>query len=165
MDIQPNDWKWFGVAAHFVCGRWCRFHLCTQVGKYLVSTVGEYVHPRHSRGNERDEDKWIEENWPGEDIGADRKYETMVFVAGRPCGSGKCMCGLPVPEDWHELDMAGYNLAGDATAGHMAMCLKWASAEAQAQGRTPRSARRTMSRQIKADVDEARNSARKGTTK
>jgi hypothetical protein len=35
--------RWFGHAGHFICAEWCRFHLCTQVGPYLISTVGEYV--------------------------------------------------------------------------------------------------------------------------
>lgn len=46
--INANEWEWFGNAAHFICGRWCRFHLATKVGKYLISTVGEYVSPRNS---------------------------------------------------------------------------------------------------------------------
>ena len=33
--------KWFGSPGHFICSFDCRFHLCTQVGDYLVSTVGE----------------------------------------------------------------------------------------------------------------------------
>jgi hypothetical protein len=53
-DIPVHNWKWFGSAAHFICGRWCRFHLATQVGRYLISTVGEFVHPRHG-GSERAE--------------------------------------------------------------------------------------------------------------
>src|SRR5919106_127620 len=53
-----TELKWFGHAAHFICGRWCRFHLATQVGDYLVSTVGEYwpehdvreIHAQHFDG-------------------------------------------------------------------------------------------------------------------
>ena len=41
MAINPNNWKWFGSPGHFNGGAWCRFHLCTQVGKYVISTVGE----------------------------------------------------------------------------------------------------------------------------
>ena len=36
-----SKWKWFGHAGHFICGTHCRFHPPTQVGKYLISTVGE----------------------------------------------------------------------------------------------------------------------------
>jgi hypothetical protein len=125
-DGSPLDWKWFGNAGHFICGQWCRFHLTTQVGPYLISTVGEYVHPRHSQGSERTEAEWLKKNWPGEEIGFGRKYETMVFRAGKPCDSPKCGCGLP-EIDGSELDGNGYNNAKDATEGHMALCRKWAN--------------------------------------
>ena len=120
--IPPEKWKWFGSPGHFICARWCRFHLCTKVGKYLVSTVGEYIHPRSSGASEVSENDWLKKNWPGEDIGCDRKYETMVFEASGTC---ECGCGLPkiVP---HELDMLGCNDAVEATKGHYKLCRKWA---------------------------------------
>ena len=40
-----SEWKWFGVAAHFIGGISCEFHLATQVGSVLVSTVGQYKLP------------------------------------------------------------------------------------------------------------------------
>ena len=125
MRVPKEEWKWFGNAAHFICARWCRFHLATQVGPWLVSTIGEYVHPRHSGGSEDAERKWLKKNWPGEELGHNRKYETMVFKAGPPC---TCGCGLPVPEDWAEQDFAGYNDAAAATEGHMRMCAEFAEA-------------------------------------
>src|SRR3990167_1759376 len=122
---KPADWKWFGISGHFICGAWCRFHLCTRVGKYLVSTVGEYVHPRHSGSSEQSEAAWLKENWPGEEIGIGRKYETMVFRAGKSCQSKEDgRCGTPeliLPE----LDSGGYNTRGDAQRGHLRMCRKW----------------------------------------
>jgi len=39
--IPESKWKWFGDAGHFICSQWCQFHLCTLVGKYLISTVGK----------------------------------------------------------------------------------------------------------------------------
>jgi hypothetical protein len=125
--VPQDEWEWFGHAAHLIVGSWCRFHLATKVGNYLVSTVGEYIHPRHANGSEQAEAKWIEDNWPGEDIGLDRKYETMVFLAGEECRSKKCGCGLPVPKEWSELDFRGYNKAGEARAGHLEMCHKWSN--------------------------------------
>ena len=123
--VPASKWQWFGGAGHFICGRWCRFHLATQVGDYLVSTVGEYVHPRHAAGSEVAEAEWLRDNWPGEDVGCERKYETMVFKAGNPCIVPGCGCGLP-EHTGRELDFDGYNTAGSARAGHMAMCAKWA---------------------------------------
>lgn len=122
-----NEWRWFGTAGHLIVGRWCRFHLCTQVGPWLVSTVGEYVHPRHSEGSERAEAKYLERHPNGEEIGYGRTYETMVFRAGEPCVDPECNCGMPSPTDWNELDSIGYNNRGDATRGHLALCERWAA--------------------------------------
>ena len=119
--VPQSEWEWFGDPGHFCWARWCRFHLCTKVGDYLVSTVGAYVHPRHSMGSEMEEAAWLKENWPSEDIGLDRKYETMVFRAGDPCASEACDCGLPTI-DGHEIDLRGYNKSAAAAAGHLAMC-------------------------------------------
>ncbi len=124
--VSQDDWEWFGKSGHYICGQWCRFHLCTKVGKYLISTVGEYVHPRHGKGVEQDEAAWLAENSPGEDIGYNRKYETMVFIAGEMCNNLKCDCGQP-KHDGSELDFAGYNMAGEATRGHLEMCRKYAN--------------------------------------
>lgn len=124
--IPAADWKWFGQAAHFICGRWCRFHLVTQVGEYLISTVGLYVHPRHSGGNERQEMEWLVKNPNGEEIGFNRFYETMVFLAGKPCAEEGCNCGQPALASGESHDFSGYKTAGEATIGHYAMCAKWA---------------------------------------
>lgn len=122
--VSPSEWEWFGVAGHFICGRWCRFHLCTKVGKYLVSTVGEFV-PLSAAQNERAEAEWLKKNWPGEDVGYDRKYETMVFIAGPRCVSSTCGCGLPEISG-SEKDMLGYSTSREATKGHLSLCHKWA---------------------------------------
>ena len=124
--VPVADWEWFGEAGHFICGRWCRFHLTTKVGEYLVSTLGAYVPPSAIGGSEQTERAWLQDNWPGEDIGCDRKFETMVFKAGRPCAADRCgKCGMPEIEG-SDLDSGSYNDAGSATRGHMAMCQRWA---------------------------------------
>lgn len=131
MSISPSEWEWFGHAGHFICARWCRFHLCTKVGPYLVSTVGEYV-PLHEAGNsEQAESEWLAVNAPGKDIGCGRKYETMVFKAGEPCDSTDCNCGMPMPETWSELDMLPANNAGDARDNHMVLCEQYAEKETE----------------------------------
>lgn len=119
--IPQSDWQWFGDPGHFLCARWCRYHLCTLIGKYLVSSVGAYVHPCHSGGREATEAKWLADNWPGEDIGNGRKYETMVFLAGERCTAEGCDCGLPQITG-SEILSAGYNTPGDANAGHLELC-------------------------------------------
>jgi hypothetical protein len=123
MSTPKSKWLWFGTAAHFCCGRWCRFHLATKVGKYLISTMGEFVSPRNSGGSEVTEGAWLKENYPGEDIGYGRKYETFVFRLGKetcPCG-----CGLPVLSKWSEIDSLGANDAKTATENHRKLCDKW----------------------------------------
>lgn len=124
--IPQSEWKWFGHAAHFICGQWCRFHLATQVGKYLVSTVGLFVHPRHSDGKETSEFEWLKRNPNGEEIGYERFYETMVFETGERCTAKNCNCGLPSISG-SELDMLGYKTAGEAAKGHLELCIKWAT--------------------------------------
>ena len=109
MSVPISKWKWFGHAGHLCVGYMCRFHLTTQVGKYLISTVGDY-YPK----------------WDGDrqTIGCGRYFETMVFEAGSPCDLEDCHCGIP-EINGNELDFDGYNEAGSAAAGHMRMCRKW----------------------------------------
>ena len=123
MAYPITKWRWLGEAAHFCCGRWCRFHLATVIGPYLVSTVGNYVHPRHSGGSEATEARWIAAHPDGDEIGVDRLYETMVFKVTE----GECECGCGQPNfDAANVDFYSYNTRKDAAAGHMAMCHKWA---------------------------------------
>lgn len=133
---MKQDWKWFGHPGHFICAFDCRFHLCTQVGEYLISTVGEYSPDAPvreilassrgitltGRGGKRVADY---KNKIGfEDIGFDRKYETMVFRAGKVCVSKECGCGLP-SIDGGDLYFRGYNKAVDAASGHLEACYKF----------------------------------------
>jgi hypothetical protein len=128
--------RWFGHAGHFICAPWCRFHLCTQVGEFLISTVGEYVPDApvreimaqsrgiklEGRGDARLADYMNKRGF--EQVGCDRLYETMVFRAGRPCDAEGCNCGLPSASG-EELDFGGYNDAKSATEGHYKMIEKW----------------------------------------
>jgi hypothetical protein len=105
------------MAGHFILGPWCRFHLSTVVGKYVISTVGElHSVPKIMALGERTE---------AELVGM-RKYETMVFHAGTKCQNKDCVCGFPVPHDFRELAQDSYDTRGEAQRGHYAMCLKWA---------------------------------------
>lgn len=125
--ISQNEWKWFGSPGHLCVGQWCRFHLCTQVGKFLVSTVGEYVHPRNSGGSEATEFEWLKNNWPGEDVGYKRKYETMVMEVNPKvvCARAGCRCGMPQILRY-EVKLLGANQRGEASKNHFEMCL-WAA--------------------------------------
>lgn len=141
--IPKTNWKWFGHAGHLCVAQWCRFHLCTQVGGYLVSTVGEYWPPRavreiHAKIHDV---AWFNANcgllgdnfdsaymkrFGFEEIGFGRTYETMVFKAGTPCTDEKCGCGLP-EIDGSELDFRGYSSVKNATNGHHELCETWAA--------------------------------------
>lgn len=139
--IPRDEWRWFGHVGHLIVGHDCRFHLCTLIGDYLVSTVGEYLPDEgvreifaetkgvvlEGRGDERRADYMRKVGY--KEIGAGRLYETMVFRAGEPCTDPSCNCGLPALADAMELDADGYNDAGSATRGHYAMCDRVARGE------------------------------------
>jgi hypothetical protein len=134
MAIPESEWRWFGCAGHLIVSRDCRFHLCTQIGDFLVSTVGEYF-PNESvreilartrgvtlegQGDAREADYMRKLGY--EEIGFGRTYETMVFrTTGDVCDAPGCACGLP-KVDYRELACDGYMTAGAATLGHMKLC-------------------------------------------
>lgn len=107
--------KQYGYAAHFICGPFCLFHIATRVGRYLVSTVGDYRHPREYVGEKAGEMK---------EIGYGRFFETFVFdlKGGKKCS---CGCGMPAPASWSEIDTLAAKTADVATANHERMCAKW----------------------------------------
>jgi hypothetical protein len=130
--------KYFGNAGHFICADKCQFHITTQIGTYLVSTVGELWPGRAVREiiAKSHDPAWLTKNqslkgdafdaaymerFGYDTIGHDRKFETMVFKTSALC---KCGCGMPeiIPS---ELDFAGYNDRASANSGHEAMCVKW----------------------------------------
>lgn len=135
--MKKKNWKWFGAPGHFICSSDCRFHLCTQIGRYLISTVGEYFPDYQVReiyaesrgvklegiGDERRADYMRKIGF--ETIGYNRLYETMVFLAGKPCSRKGCDCQLPELAS-SELDFAPYNDQKSATEGHMRLCQKYA---------------------------------------
>lgn len=136
--MKKDKWVWMPHAGHCIIGDWCRFHLSTYVGKYLVSTIGEYWPERAVREIHASihDPKWFAENiglkgdnfdnayrkkFGFEDIGCDRKYETMVFKAMKSdhrCCPYKMISG-------EDIDMDSYNDADSAYIGHLNMCKKW----------------------------------------
>jgi len=106
--MKKDKWVWMPHAGHLIVSNSCRFHLFTYVGKYVVSTVGEYESPRSKEGE-------------FETIGINRLYETMVFKAHK--SNNKC-CPYEA-SDYSEIDFDGYNKPEDAYKGHLKMCKKW----------------------------------------
>ncbi len=107
--IKKDKWIWMPHAGHLCVGYLCRFKLNTCVGKYIISTVGEYF--------PRNEDKM-------DTLGADENsfYETMVFRAKK----SKYKC-CPYEATGSELDCIRYPIADMAYIGHLKECKKWAS--------------------------------------
>lgn len=132
--MKSKDWVWMPHAGHLVVGSMCRFHLNTLVNGRIVSTVGEYLPPEGSwpiyaeskrvilegRGDELERDFLKKVGFV--EIGAGRMYETMVFKARK----STARCCAWEQSSGENLDFDGYNDAGDAAAGHLAMCKKWA---------------------------------------
>lgn len=133
--MQKSEWTWMPHAGHLIVSNDCRFRLNTCVGEFIVSTVGEYFPDAGvreilaesrgvklvGRGDERRADYMRKIGF--EDIGCDRKYETMVFFS-EPSGEGCCP---HTPRNYRELDCRGYNSAADATKGHLELCEEWSS--------------------------------------
>ena len=138
--IPYSEWKWFGRPAHFIGSFDCRFHMATKIGKYVVSTVGDYWPDEPVRdimcklkgiqivaqsGDAKRAEQ--QEKLGFLEIGVGRLYETMVFLHnGEVCKAKGCCCGMPKISDYQELDMQGYNSPSDAVKGHMDMCEKFA---------------------------------------
>jgi hypothetical protein len=131
--MNRDNWIWMPHPGHFICAAYCRFHLTTCVGDYLVSTVGEWVPDASVRellaqsngivlegkGDAREADYMRKMGF--HEIGAGRRYETMVFAA-RKADDECCPWRMA---DSTELDFDGYNDAGAARLGHLALCEKW----------------------------------------
>lgn len=131
--MSKQNWIWMPHAGHFILGHMCRFRLNTYVNGYIVSTVGEYVPDsavreilNECRGGEPlsigdlGEQEYLE-RYEFENIGADRKYETMVFRATKT--QFKC-CPYRL-KDTDKIDFEGYNTADEAYQGHLKMCKKY----------------------------------------
>lgn len=136
--MKKENWIWMPHAAHLIVGNDCRFHLATYVGKYIVSTVGEYWPDQEVRRihAEVNNPSWYEENknlkgdnfdiayfkkFGYNEIGCGRIYETMVFKAKKTKG----LCCQYVMISGENVDFRGYNTPKEAREGHSKMCLKW----------------------------------------
>ena len=106
--IPKDKWKHQGLPGHFCGANLCAFRLCTDIGKYRISTVGEFTSSRNG------------EMLP---LGLDHHYETMVFEINRR-GEVKT---------WMEVDAVVLKLGEDievtrklAKRMHDKMCMKYA---------------------------------------
>lgn len=108
--VPRQDWKWYGYPGHFCGASNCRFHLCTEIGPWLVSTVGHWM--------PHDADKPM-------DIGYGRQYETMVFRWEGRCIEPTCGYWQPLIDPLN-IDFLPANTPGEAQANHETLCQRWA---------------------------------------
>jgi len=149
--VSKEDWFWMPHVAHLCVGNWCRFHLATYVNGHIISTVGEYLpdsdvrrcilegnitrsfHSEEEKEKMRlvlskigdDFDRYYINLLGYEEIGCNRKYETMVFAAEKI--DEECCRYYALIEFC--IDSIGYNCPSEATRGHYAMCEKFDNVE------------------------------------
>lgn len=88
---------------HFILAHDCRFRLRTNVGNYIVSTIGEM-------------------HWNGP-LGWEREYETMVFRSEKN-NNASYPYRIIVSE---EPETRSYMTSEDATRGHYELCEKYSN--------------------------------------
>ena len=111
--VNEKDWSWDGRPGHFVGSDSCYFHLATQVGGALISTIGEY------------RPVGMTKMWPiGEE--SDFFYETMVF----PCEQLDKDTETSVLS-WKELECRRQKNYSQAVEEHYKMCEKWSKSKYQ----------------------------------
>ena len=86
----------FGMAGHFCAAHHCRYHRHTHVGRFCISTVGDY-HPPLPSGMPTEKPQ---------QVGSGRFFETMVFDLKKR------------RHRWHSLAMVPYQSVAKADAGH-----------------------------------------------
>ena len=105
---KKKNWIWYGYAGHLVVSRRCAYHLCTDVGGYLVSTVGA-LYPHDKEMMERI------------GSGPDDYFETMVFRC-----DGQNSDGDPNILSWEEVELKRYASSLEAEKGHHKFCKRYA---------------------------------------
>lgn len=103
-----------GCAGHLIVANSCRWKRHTQVGKYRISTIGDYYAPDLDRI--KNDPRATKRDTIG--AGDDSFFETMVFETTDEAASDNDGCGCRAVKDWSELDGERYATAGEAQAGH-----------------------------------------------
>ena len=136
--MKKDKWIWMPHAGHFILAGKCKFTLNTYVGTYIVSTVGELWPERGVREIHAQvyDPQWLTKNkqfmgdnfdsvyfkrFGYEDVGCDRKFETMVFKAKK--SKDEC-CPYEIIVSKNK-DVGAYNTPGEAYRGHLRLCDKW----------------------------------------
>lgn len=143
MKVTKDKWVWLPHPAHYICSDKCEFVMATKVGRYIISTVGQYwperavreIHARihdpkwHAENNNLKGDRYdyeYKKRFGYEEIGYQRKFETMVFPSKKMPEGGCEACPYTI-KSGRNIDEEHYNEAKDAYKGHMKMCVKYAN--------------------------------------
>lgn len=142
MKIPKDKWIWMPHPAHFICAQDCKFFMATKIGKYIVSTVGEYFPDYRIRkifaesrgkviegkGDEYDRNYMREIGFEELHFGG-WFYETMVFKAIKSSRKGNQACkACPFQiESGQNIDEKWYKTPEEAYKGHYKLCNKWAN--------------------------------------
>ena len=136
--MGKDKWFWMPHTGHFILGHRCRFHLNTYVNGYIISTVGELWNDRIIREIHAGiyDPQWLLKNehlkgdyfdtayfnkFGFEEIACGIKYETMVFSAEK----STVQCCPYIISAGSDIDLAGYNDAGEAYKGHLRLCKQY----------------------------------------
>lgn len=106
--VKPIE---LGCAGHFIGAASCRWRRHTQVGRFRISTVGDY----YGFGGQRSTLGAGENDW----------FETMVFKTTTRPDPGSKKCGCRAVSDWGGLECRRYGTAGEAQAGHERLIAKY----------------------------------------
>lgn len=110
--IPIAEWKWSGQAGHQCVSNYCRYHLTTVVGIYIISTVGDW-HPKGAGKMEK--------------LTLYGYYDTAVFEVDEEL----LECGC-VQIKGEQLDGKQYGnvKCPELEKGHFDMCMKYAKLQA-----------------------------------
>jgi hypothetical protein len=132
--ITRDQWIWMPHPAHFVFGHECQFHLSTKVGKYIISTIGDWL-PDYPRREIEAKIRGIALVGEGDDRLANYmkkigykdlrfgyKFETMVFPAKKHKEDTCCQWRAVILKD---VEDNVYKTSEEAFKGHYKMCDKY----------------------------------------
>lgn len=118
MEIKPIE---LGCAGHLIVSNSCRWKRHTQVGKYRVSSIGDYYGPDLDKFT-RDRNA-VKRTTLG--AGDASFFETMVFETEESPEKANDGCGCRAVTSWSEIDSERYATAGEAQAGHERFVAKY----------------------------------------
>lgn len=134
--MKPENWVWMPHPAHFIASSDCKFFLSTYVGKFIVSTVGEYLPDSEVRaifaqvrgikiegkGDYARADYMKKIGYEPFGIGDDSFYESMVFRAMKHPDPSCCPWRINVRES---MEQDRYSTPEEAQKGHLHLCRKY----------------------------------------